>query len=331
MFRFRYYSTLGFLLIVGVLALSGNGCSILRKPEETPKPPPADTDNRVLQMVEAGEEPVLRVFIDQTGETKEMKMEEYLAGVVTAEMETDWPIEALAAQAILARTFTLEAIKDKGGVPQHGTDACTLVEHFQAYDAEAVNERVKEAVEMTRGEVALYKGDYIKAWFSAYAGEKTAHAKEGLAFKEEEPPYIKSVDNPGKKYAPDEHKSWSVSFSTGQVQQALAQMGHEVAEVNSIAIGDKGPSGRAQTIRINDELEVAGADLRIALGSTELKSIFLEEITINGDRVTFKGQGYGHGVGMCQWGAYGLAKEGKKPEEIVDYYFTDIEVAKLWD
>jgi stage II sporulation protein D len=322
------------LLGILLLVLVTGGCSLLRGPEKAPppreKPREEEPQSRVLQMAEAGEEPTLQVFIHETGETREMEFEEYLAGVVAAEMKTDWPVEALAAQAILARTFTLEAIKSKGGTPMHGTDACTLVEHFQAYDDTAVNDRVREAVEMSRGMVATYKGDYIKAWFSAYAGEKTATAKEGLAFREEEPPYIKSVKNPGVEHAPAEDKEWTAVFSKDQIRAALAEMNQEAGPVDEVAIAEKGPTGRAVTIRI-DDTEVAGADFRIALGSTELKSILLDEITVAGNDVTFKGRGYGHGVGMCQWGAYALAKEGRSPEEIVQYYFEDVEIERLWD
>jgi stage II sporulation protein D len=329
MFRRRIWGSLWLsLLLITWLG----GCSLLRKPEKAPPPPADGGENRVLKMVEAGEEPILRVYIDESGEIKELPMEEYLAGVVAAEMKTDWPKEALAAQAILARTFTLEAIKSKGGVPLHGTDACTNVEHFQAYNAEEINDAVREAVEMTRGKVILYQDEYIKAWFSAYAGEKTAFAKEGLAFKDEEPGYIVSVKNPGAKYAPEDNRKWTASFTQEEFRKALKEMGHDLAEVSQVTIAEKGPTGRAVLIGINDDVKVAGADLRIALGSTELKSILLQDITVSGDEITFQGQGYGHGVGMCQWGAYGLAKEGKSPQEIVEYYFAkDIRIGKFWD
>ncbi len=320
----------GRLVMVGMLLLMlfMGGCTFFKKAPE--KPPQEVSENRVIRMAEAGEEPILKVFIHEREETKEMKFEEYLQGVVAAEMKTDWPLEALAAQAILARTFTLEAIKSKGGAPMHGTDACTAVEHFQAYDKEAVNDRVREAVEMTRGQVVTHGDDYIKAWFSAYAGEKTALAKEGLAFREEEPPYIVSVKNPGAKYAPPEDKEWTASFSKDEIKAALAELDQEAGPVEKVTIAQKGPTGRAVTIKI-DDVEVDGADFRVALGSTELKSILLEEISQSGDEVTFRGKGYGHGVGMCQWGAYGLAVEGRKPEQIVEYYFKDVELKKLWD
>ena len=76
--------------------------------------------------------------------------------------------------------------------------------------------------------------------------------------------------------------------------------------------------------------DVAGADLRVALGSTRLKSILIDDIRVQGDQVTFQGRGFGHGVGMCQWGAYTLAKEGKKPEEIVRYFFKGVKVERLY-
>lgn len=313
--------------LVLLIFLSGGSCSLLRQPQ---KAPPRKSQHPVIQTAEAGKEPVLRVFIDETGEIVEMKMEDYLAGVVAAEMKTDWPLEALAAQAIMARTFTLEAINDKGGSPLHNTDACTSAEHFQAYDAKAINDRVREAIKMSRGEVAFYNNEFIKAWFSAYAGEKTALAKEGLAFAKKEPPYIKSVKNPGAQYAPAEDKAWTATFAKDEIKAALAKMNKNAGAINEVSIARKGPTGRAVVVKI-DNIEVSGPDLRIALGSTKLKSILLSKIAVSDNKVIFQGHGYGHGVGMCQWGAYALAKKGTKPKEIVQFFFKDITVNKMWD
>ena len=133
-------------------------------------------------------------------------------------------IGALAAQAIIARTFTLQAL-EKGQLTSKGTQALTDIEEFQAYNADAINDRVKQAVELTRGKVATYAGSPIIGWFHASAGGKTAMAKEGLAYKYDEPPYIQSVDSPDD-LAPADVQNWQVAFSQADVLKALDNPGH---------------------------------------------------------------------------------------------------------
>lgn len=294
-----------------------------QKPNLPEKPKQQETANK--------EEPTITVFMHETGEKKEMKLEEYLLGVVAAEMEPNWPIEALAAQAILARTFTMEKIS-KGGVKERGTDASTNIEEFQAYDAKRINENVKKAVDRTRGEVAKYKDKYIKAWFFADGGGVTsASADEGLGFKKEPTPYIKSVKDPGFEITKPENKAWKAAFGLDKVKAAVKKTaGKDPGQITNVQVVEKGPSGRATKIKVGNTIVSAPA-LRLALGSTELKSTFITEIAVTGGQVVFTGKGYGHGVGMSQWGANALAEQGKKAEDIVKYFFKNVEIVKEWN
>ncbi|NLC11173.1 MAG: SpoIID/LytB domain-containing protein [Firmicutes bacterium] len=280
---------------------------------------------------EPGQEPVLRVYIAEEGAVKEMPMEEYIAGVVAGEMDLDWPIEALAAQAIIARTFTLQKIVEEGGVSDKNAHASTDIEEFQAYNAAEITERVRKAVGMTRGKVAVHKNEYIRGWFSAYAGPRTALADEGLGFDEGNPPYIHIVESPGKRIVPEEEGEWEHQFDLEEVRQAvLEQTGKDPGPVEKVEIVEKGPSGRATLLRINDE-EIEAPDFRLALGSTEMRSTFLEELELEEGMLKMAGTGYGHGVGMCQWGARAMAEEGKTHEEIVSYFYKDVDIVKIWD
>lgn len=311
------------LIVLGALCLVLAGCgSPQKKPEMPQSPAPKQTTQQ--------QEPEITVFMHETGEKKTMKMEEYLAGVVAGEMKNDWPVEALAAQAIIARTFTLEAIETKGGVPERGTQASTDIKEFQAYNAKAVNDNVKKAVQMTRGMVLTYQGKPIKGWFHASAGGITATAKEGLNYQEAEPPYIQSVQSPDD-LAPADIKNWTVVFPKEDVIAAMAKLGKKVNDISNIEIKQKGPSGRAVTLMVNREVEVSGPELRMALDSTKLKSMLLDKIEVGEENVIFAGKGYGHGVGMSQWGAHRMAKDGKKPEEIVTHYFKGVKVEKRWE
>ncbi|MCX7780132.1 MAG: SpoIID/LytB domain-containing protein [Negativicutes bacterium] len=312
------------LLLIPVFLITG--CTLFRSPQPKPTPAPSPAPAKNIQ----GPEPNIVVFMHETGEKKTMKIEDYIAGVVAGEMKPDWPIEALAAQAIIARTYTIEAIETKGGVPERGTQASTDIKEFQAYSAQAVNDNVRKAVQMTRGMVAVYQGKPIKSWFHASAGGITANAKEGLNYKEENPAYIQSVQSPDD-LAPDDVKNWTVSFSQQEVMAALAKIGKKVAAVESFAIQEKGQSGRATIFVVNNGVQVPAPEFRVAIDSTKLKSLLLDKVEMAGDKITFTGKGYGHGVGMSQWGAHKMAKEGRKPEEIITYYFKGVTVEKRWE
>lgn len=307
----------GISLIFVFLFSTGVGCAQQRKPLSE----------------KMGNEPTISLYVNETGETKRLKAEEYIKGVVAAEMDTDWPPNALAAQAILARTFTMKQIRDKGGVPKYGTDASTSVEEFQAYDPTKINNNVQKAVEMTRGEVVKYNGKYINAWFSACDGGTEASAAEGLAFRKEETPYIKAgVEDGCLAVTVPENKNWSVSFPLATVRSAVKQVtGSDPGEINSgnVAIAKKGLSGRAEVLKIGSA-SVGGAALRLALGNDKMRSIFLKDISVQGGNLVMKGKGYGHGVGMCQWGAKKMATDGKSPEDIIRFYFQGITIDKIW-
>lgn len=314
--------SISYLVLLVFLCMLLIGCN--KQPQKKPEIP--QTPKQAAQQ----SEPEITVFMHETGEKKTMKMEEYLAGVVAGEMKSEWPVEALAAQAIIARTFTVEAMETKGGVPERGTQASTDIKEFQAYNAKAVNDNVKKAVEMTRGMIMTYQGKPIKGWFHASAGGITATAKEGLNYRDAEPAYIQSVQSPDD-LAPEDVKNWTIVFPKEDVISAMAKIGKKVTDISSVEIAQKGPSGRATVLMINKEVEVAGPELRVALDSTKLKSMLLDKVMVSEESVTFAGKGYGHGVGMSQWGANRMAQDGKKPEEIVSYYFKDVKVEKRWN
>lgn len=268
-------------------------------------------------------EPTISVYMHETGEVKNMPLETYLEGVVAAEMDPTWPLEALRAQAIVARTFTIKKMKE--GVPARGTQASTDPNEFQAYNAAKVNDRVKQAVRDTRGQIVVYRGQPINAWFHASSGGITASAAEGLGYKKEDTPYVA----PKSDVQAEPTQTWYKTFSNDQVSRAAAQVGVPVGYVTSIGIGRKGPSGRAEALIINGK-EVPAPAFRVALGAAEMKSTLLDSVSMSGDSIAMKGRGYGHGVGMSQWGAWLMAQRGKSAEDIVKYYFSNVRVEKQW-
>ncbi|MDX9871995.1 MAG: SpoIID/LytB domain-containing protein [Clostridia bacterium] len=305
------------LVLLLVCLLIFPACQQARRPSETPAE-------------ELKEEPTISLYIAETGEKKELKMEEYLKGVVAAEMEPSWPPEALAAQAILARTFTLEKMED-GGVKARGTDASTDIEEFQAYDESRINDNIVKAVERTRGEVVTHRGEYIKAWFFADGGGKTAaSAMEGLAYDKEPTPYIHSVEDPGAAVTVPENKSWQASFPLEVVRQKVQEAtGQDPGVISSVNIEEKGPSGRVTKVKLG-RVTTSGPSLRLALGSEKMRSTLVTSMGVEGNNLVIRGKGFGHGVGMSQWGANALAEQGKKAEDIIRYFFKDVEIKQEW-
>lgn len=278
----------------------------------------------------SGQEPTLSLYSHRDNTTRQVKLEEYLQGVVAAEVHPDWPLEALKAQAIVARTFTLEK-RDEGQARKiHGTDACDDKDHFQAYDPARINDMVKRAVQETRGMVIESGGKPIRAWFHANSGGKTASAEEGLGFTQEPAPYVVPVNDPmSLENAPADQKSWTAEFTAQEIKAAAASLGKNIAAVNSVAIGKKGPSGRAVVITVGGQ-ELPAPSLRTALGPERMKSTLLDSVTLSGGKVVMKGRGWGHGVGMSQWGAEAMAKAGRKAEDIVNFYYKGVQITKRW-
>ncbi len=261
-----------------------------------------------------------------------MAFEDYVAGVVGGEIKNDWPLEAIKAQAIIARTFVLRFIADKGHSSLNNeAHVSTSIEEAQAWNPEAINDNIKKAVEETRGQVIVHEGKFALTWFHSNAAGKTADSKEGLNYKEANPPYIQVVDSPDDSPdIPADEKQWTVSFTKEEVMKAAADAEQAIKSFNQIAIGEKGPSGRALNIVFDGKTKVSAPELRVALGSTKLKSTLLDSVALEGNKVVFKGKGYGHGVGMSQWGAYGFAKNKKSAEDIIKHYFKGTTIVKMW-
>ena len=326
---------LGIAILIQILVLSG--CAAVKRQERDAAPDIGRMRFEKPQMPKAlgakeGQEPRLSVYIKEEGKIKDMAFEEYIAGVVGGEIKNYWPQESIKAQAIIARTFVLKFIEEKGGSKYKGAHISTDIEEAQAWNMEAVNDNIRKAVKATRGDVIVYEGGLAYTWFHSNAGGKTANAVEGLNFKEGNPPYIRTVKSPDgydNIEIPADQRKWIVKFSKSEVLAALNKIGSPVKNFSNVTIGKRGDSGRAMTIRF-DQTDANAPDLRIALDSMKMKSTLLDNVRFDGKWVSFEGRGYGHGVGMSQWGAHNMAKQGKKAKEIIRHYYNNIQVANMW-
>ena len=300
-------------------------------PGNTDVPPRQETGEFVLPddiRVNSAGVPELRVYVADEKEIREMDLEEYVCGVLAGEMKNDWPEEALKAQAILARTFVIRFITEKQS-KYNGADISTDIGEAQAYDAAGVNDRIRNAVDATRGRIICWQGEPIYAWFHAHSGGRTATAEEGLSYQKEAP-YAQSVESAESEEAPPDDAEWRAEFTERQVIAAAADVGVKLKDGSrEVAPGAKGESGRLKTLRINGS-EVPANEFRIAIGSTDMKSTLITDLQWADGRLTLSGKGYGHGVGMSQWGAYALAQQGKDADEIINMYFKNVNIVQVW-
>ncbi len=265
---------------------------------------------------------MINLYNTQTKAIEKISLENYIEGVVAGEIENNAPIEALKAQAVLARTFALRFMENSTS-KYEGADISSDITEAQAYNPEAINDAIRQAVKATKGQTVKYDNQYINAYFHANSGGKTALAKEGLSLSDDEPAYIKSVSSPEDENT--NNFSWTATISKDNILSALREMGISVSSVSSFTVGEKGDSGRAITFIVGGK-QVNANTFRIKVGSTKLKSTLISDISLSSSSVTFTGKGYGHGVGLSQEGAKILASQGKNYKEIISFYFNGVTI-----
>ncbi|MBQ2661305.1 MAG: stage II sporulation protein D [Clostridia bacterium] len=279
----------------------------------------------------------ISVYLHREKEARIMNMEEYLVGVVAAEMPVSFEKEALKAQAVAARTFTVRHIESLGGNPckKDGCDVCSDSTCCQAYRSEAelyenwgdeYQENIKkitDAVYETRGEIIAYDGQPIEALYHSNSGGMTEAAVNVFL---EARPYLLSVESPDRE---DAHGTKSVSFTKSEFVKRINKKWSK-ANLNernlekSIEIVSRYEGGRIEKIRLSN-VTVSGKDMR-KLFSLESANFTLE---FTDKKVIVTTYGYGHGVGMSQYGANSLAKEGKTYSQILMHYYTDTEIITI--
>ncbi|MEM0961363.1 MAG: SpoIID/LytB domain-containing protein [Bacteroidota bacterium] len=242
-------------------------------------------------------------------------MEPYVASVVASELGFDVP-EANKAQAVLARTF---AARRLGGSGTHDLTDNTGSQVYRGM--ETVTEVTQAAAEATAGEVLTYRGELAEATYYSSSGGYTAD--NDAVWNGEPVPYLRAVPDPYDRVSP--FSSWESTPSRRAVHDALSsRFGGRVTDVRVI---QRSRSGRVQRVRLvgAHRSEVSGNQFRSAinasLGWRTVKSTKFE-LSQRGDRYVLRGSGFGHGVGMSQYGAIGQARDGRSYQEILAFYFS---------
>jgi stage II sporulation protein D len=249
-----------------------------------------------------------------------LDVEAYLCGVVPKEMSPQWPPEALKAQAIAARTYVLYQ-KEKSRDKDYDVIATTASQVYGGAEAESVNSN--QAVGETKGMVLLYDGQLALTYFHANSGGMTEEARRVW---NADVPYLKAVRDDYSVKAPG--CSWKLSLNIAEIRAALNRKGLGLGQIERLTPLDISPSGRVTKIKIlhhGKESVLTGNDFRLKTDPSQVKST-LFTMTNEGDEVHLEGRGSGHGVGMSQWGAYIMAREGFSYSDILKHYYYGVEL-----
>ncbi len=265
----------------------------------------------------------IKLLLNENNEIVELPFDEYIKGVLVGEMPASYEIEALKAQAIVARTYTL--YKMNGNLPAHnGADICDDINCCQCYrtkeyafmswdDAEE-NEKwnkIENAVISTKGKCITYNGSIIPAYFHANSGGKTENVED--VWGGNSVPYLVSVSGNEKDLYID-----SKEFTYEEIRDKLKSKVPNYESGEKIEIVDYTASGRVKNIKIGSKT-IKATELRSLL---ELRSTNFKIEYLGNGKIKFNTIGYGHGVGMSQYGANQMALEGKNCEEIIKHYYT---------
>jgi len=315
------------LIIIVVPSVLVRGCDF-RTREYGPTEPSAGVVN-------------IKVYDVNTGEVMEMDLEKYIEGVVAGEMPVLFHSEALKAQAIAARTYAVRKMRQFGGPGDDRSltaDISNDPTRDQAWLSEAAmkerwgilgyyryRSKITAAVQATAGLILTYQGEPITPAYHSTCGGVTENSEDVWTY---EVPYLRSVQCGYDNHSPYYRTAVDMSFAAVAEKAGLSSLPAATAatEIEKLlAVKERSSTGRIKQVQVGDKI-YRGLEFRILLG---LPSSYLTW-QITDDSVEFSVRGYGHGVGMCQYGADGMAKAGKTAEDILTHYFTGVEISRMF-
>ena len=246
----------------------------------------------------------------------EALLEDYLVGVLRAESNERWPIEALRAQAIVARTYAAYHRRLNAGKPYH---IVASTAHQQYAGRVPAGSPVWEAVRSTTGQVLLWEGELFPAFYHTESGGYTEDPR--TVFAARNMPALRPVRDEFAGASP--HYAWSLDVRLADLGAALRRAGYDIGTATAIGIVERTPSLRAAWVVVygaRGSARLRGNDFRRILGYDALKST-LFAVAVDGRVARFAGRGWGHGVGMSQWGGKAMAEQGYAAERILEYYY----------
>jgi stage II sporulation protein D len=245
-----------------------------------------------------------------------LDLEEYLYGVVPKEAPIQWEMAALRAQAVVARTYALykrtrQVNRDYDVAAQYIRD-----QHYEGFGAE--HARTTQAVNDTQGLVLTCHGELIPAYYHAESAGYTENSEHVWSSPHPCLRAVKAQMHPASPYL-----QWSISLSLHDMRAALAKQGYAVGVIRRLEPIGRSPTGRITLLKISHksgETVMRGTEFRLALGPEVIRSTRFT-VQIRDGRAFFNGQGWGHGVGLCQWCSQGMAEQGYDYVAILTHYY----------
>ena len=322
-----------FFLLPALLTNRGE-VSASVKEENTRKEDNLEQENTNTEEYDYKQYGIIKLLHKNTNEVEEVPLDTYLCNVVSAEMPVDYEKEALKAQAIVARTYTIYKIQNK---KHENADICddssccqawvskeTRLSRWDEDKRESNWQKIEECVNETKGKIITYEGKPINAFFHANSGGKTeipVNVWGGTGY-----PYLQVVETAGEE-GYDQYES-EVSLTKEELIDKLETKYSDISidfnNQDDIKILEYTDSDRVKTVKFGNH-NLSGVETRTLLG---LRSTNFE-ISRDGDNIKFTVKGYGHGVGMSQTGADSLAKEGKNCFDIINHFYIGVQITDV--
>lgn len=255
----------------------------------------------------------------------ELPLDDYLRGVLPWEANPVWPLEALKAQAVASRTYAFFKAVERQQEDHHlGSTVMS-----QVYKGKGIEKlQTDQAIAATKGEILMHHGTLFPAYFHSTCGGKTTDA--ATVWPVESHPVLMGVSCEfcqGSK-----HFRWHARYEESEIRSIINKKGYQMGPIDQIKISDTDKSGRATALTVHSgqqKLKLNANDLRIWLEPGRFKSTFLDSIRKQGSVFSFFGRGWGHGVGMCQYGMKRLAELGYNYQQILEFYYPGSKIRKL--
>lgn len=256
--------------------------------------------------------------------TNSLELEQYVKGVLYHEVSARWPMEAMKAQAVATRTYVLYQVEQNQKLDYDVTSDI----YSQVYGGKSAERfRTNLAVDRTKGQILKYKGKILPTYFHSNSGGHTEDVSE--LWNHDLPP-LKGVESPYSLAAPN--YEWKKNFRSKDVQDLLNKAGIQTGLIKEIRVLEKNDSGRNRWLEIesrNGQLtKIAGKKFREFIGPNDVKSN-MYDIEMKGYYFDLIGKGWGHGVGMCQWGAYEMARQRFRYDSILQFYYPQSDLTKI--
>ena len=277
----------------------------------------------------------IKVYITKEDRMEEVPIEDYVKSVVSGEMPASFSDEALKAQAVAARTYIMSKRSRPCDIAKGG-DVCDTT-HCQVYISknerlekwgEKANEywdKISKAVDDTKGMVLSYDNELVL--YPQFFSTSSGYTENAVDVFSNDVPYLVSTESSGEEIAPkyEAETPFNINDFVNKVNEKYpsAELTAENIQGN-IEIVSRSDAGGVKEIRLG-KTKIRGLDFRLAFGLNSTNF----EYTVSGEQIIFKCKGYGHGVGMSQWGANVMAKNGSNYEEILKHYYKGIELKEI--